>query len=126
MVTIQYTVNEEEIKQHKNPIDIGLHVNDQEGRILQPLGGDGHGKTIENDKILMIDNYYFEPLDSVPESLTVQPYLRPFDQHTPKIMKKKWEGKSFTLSQGESGTILVHDVKKKRDKVTLPIKFKVI
>ncbi|NEU29248.1 DUF4179 domain-containing protein [bacterium LRH843] len=83
---------------------------DNEGRVLQPLGGGGGGGGAEKGKFVHSFQYYFEPLDSVPTTLTVKPFLYDRSEKEPEIVKKKWDGSELVLSQGEIGQLTIVDV----------------
>lgn len=89
---------------------LDYQVEDNQGRILQPLSGGGEGGSSENGQILQNIKYYFEPLESTPESLTIKPFLYKMTEQSPNTISKKWRGEPLTLSQGEIGQITILDV----------------
>lgn len=87
-------------------------VQDDQGRVLQPIGG--HGGGTSDDKHYVYD---FEPLETVPESLTITPYLVGSDSTT--RIDGEWKGTPITLSQGKAGSVTVVDQKFEDDNLTL-------
>ncbi|WP_216827461.1 DUF4179 domain-containing protein [Alkalihalobacterium elongatum] len=94
-------------------------VTDDQGRVLQPFSGGGGGNGPENGKVTHTFEQYFEPLDTVPSSITIRPYLGDFKDTAPNIIRKKWINDELTLSQGEMGEITFLDVIKSDDVFTL-------
>ncbi|MEB1808479.1 MAG: DUF4179 domain-containing protein [Bacillaceae bacterium] len=94
-------------------------VTDDQGRVLQPFSGGGGGGGPKNGKVIHTFEQYFEPLDVVPSSITIRPYLGDFIDTVPKNIRKKWMNEELTLSQGEMGEITFLDVKKSDDAFTL-------
>lgn len=82
---------------------------DNEGRVLQPFGGGGGGSP-QGEKFVQSYNYNFEPLEKVPESITIKPYLRRMEEAPPTSVRGKWEGQELRLSQGEIGIITILSV----------------
>lgn len=105
-ISFRYIIDEKHIRN----TSIGLNVSDNKGRILQPLSGGAGGRPAKNGKVLVTSNYYFEPSDNIPKSLTVKPYLLRTGSYKPETVRKKWEGKGFTLSQGDIGALNVINV----------------
>ncbi|GGA89741.1 DUF5643 domain-containing protein [Ornithinibacillus halotolerans] len=91
-------------------LNIGLKVTDENGYLLQPLKGSSTGEPIVNGKIKIVSRYYFEPFETIPDSLHLNPYERQFNTYKPHTVRKQWKGKSFTLSQGEAGTLTIQNV----------------
>lgn len=114
-ISFQYLIDEKFIKDK----DLAIHVSDDQGRILQPLSGGRSGVPSKKGKVLVTSNYYFEPLDTIPKSLTVKPYLLEMGSYKPETVRKKWKGKGFTLSQGDIGTLTVINVEKEGDLLTI-------
>ena len=82
-------------------------VMDDKGRVLQPFSSGGGGGGPVNGKVLHTFNYYYEPLQTIPNSLTIKPYLVDVNESSPKIERVKWEGKKITLSQGKIGHLTI-------------------
>ncbi|QGS69053.1 hypothetical protein CV093_13595 [Oceanobacillus sp. 143] len=101
-------------------MNMDYQVVDNDGRILQPLSGGGDGGN-ENGQILWTFKHYFEPLENVPKSLTVKPFLYNTEETELEIVREKWEGKEITLSQGEIGQVKILDVVKKDDVATITL-----
>ncbi|MFA9555754.1 DUF4179 domain-containing protein [Evansella sp. AB-rgal1] len=83
-------------------------VVDDQGRVLQPFGGGGGGIQ-RGDKVIQSLKYTFEPLDTIPNSLTVKPYLESREEAI-QVQKKKWSGEVISLSQGGIGDMTVLSV----------------
>ena len=60
-------MDEEVFEVNKN-VFLDYRVIDDKGRFLQPLSGSGGGDGAENGKILNSFKYYFEPLQTIPNS----------------------------------------------------------
>ncbi len=114
-ISFRYMIDEERIRN----TSIGLNVYDNQGRILQPLSGGGGGRPAKNGQVLVTSSYYFEPLDNLPKSVTVKPYLLRTGSYKPETVRKKWEGKGFTLSQGDIGALNVINVENKDGLLTI-------
>ena len=82
-------------------------VMDDKGRVLQPFSSGGGGGGPVNGKVLHTFKYYYEPLQTIPNSLTIKPYLVDVNETSPKIERVKWEGKKITLSQGKIGHLTI-------------------
>lgn len=82
---------------------------DNEGRVLQPFGGGGGGSP-QGEKFVQSYKYNFEPLDKVPESITIKPYIRHMQTGAPTVVRGKWQGQDLRLSQGEIGSITILSV----------------
>lgn len=100
-------------------LNMDLKVTDENGLILPPLKARSSGEPMENGKIKIMASYYFEPLDMLPIKLVVQPIQRDFNTYNPSTVRENWEGKSFTLSQGEAGTITIQDVTRNQEILTV-------
>ncbi|WP_096271885.1 DUF4179 domain-containing protein [Paucisalibacillus globulus] len=111
-IQVQNFIQEE---QKHLPMDLNLKVTDEKGHILQPIRGGSSSEPLENGKILVRSSYLFEPLDPIPESLLIQPYQVDLHTYEPENVRKKWEGKPFTLSQGDVGSLTVIDVQVEKD-----------
>ncbi|WP_010677189.1 DUF4179 domain-containing protein [Bacillus timonensis] len=95
-------------------------VVDDQGRVLQPLSGGGGGGPTKDGKILQTMTQYFEPLESLPKSLTIKPYLLAGNDKVEEV-KGNWVGENLTLSQGDIGEITVVDIMSKNGIVTLTV-----
>ncbi|WP_428909947.1 DUF4179 domain-containing protein [Niallia sp. Krafla_26] len=98
---------------------IDYQVIDDKGRVLQPLSGGGGGGGPVNGVILHRFEQYYEPLQEIPGSLTIKPYLIDPNQSPPKIKRSKWEGENITLSQGEIGDLTILELKVENGFTTL-------
>ena len=87
-------------------------VMDDKGRVLQPFSSGGGGGGPVNGKVLHTFKYYYEPLQTIPNSLTIKPYLVDVNETSPKIERVKWEGKKITLSQGKIGHLTILELTK--------------
>jgi hypothetical protein len=83
---------------------------DDQGRVLEPFSGGGGGGGPEGRKVIHTFKHYFEPLDPLPNSITIKPFLRERDESIPKIIKRKWQGQQLILPQGDIGEVTVLDV----------------
>ncbi|WP_159439981.1 DUF4179 domain-containing protein [Bacillus sinesaloumensis] len=93
-------------------------VVDDQGRVLQPISGGGGGGPEKGGKLVQTMNYYFEPLEKVPSSLTFKPYLIVGNEKVEEV-KGNWNGENLTLSQGDIGDITVLDIKSENGSVIL-------
>lgn len=82
-------------------------VIDDKGRVLQQFSGGGGGGGAVNGTVLHHFNQYYEPLQTIPNSLTIKPYLIDINEASPKIERVKWEGEKVTLSQGKIGHLTI-------------------
>jgi Family of unknown function (DUF5643)/Domain of unknown function (DUF4179) len=82
-------------------------VMDDKGRVLQPFSSGGGGGGPVNGKVLHTFKHYYEPLQTIPNSVTIKPYLVDVNETSPKIERVKWEGKKVTLSQGKIGHLTI-------------------
>ncbi|MFC0212063.1 DUF4179 domain-containing protein [Paenibacillus chartarius] len=105
-ITVQMP-NREDIRSLK------YHVYDEQGRVLQPISGHGRGSSDGSQ----VFTYYFEPFDTIPEQVTIKPYLSAMNSDTK--VDGEWKGKPITLSQGEVGSVTVVDEKVENNKLTL-------
>jgi hypothetical protein len=90
-----------------------FRVSDDQGRVLQPLSGFGGGNP--NDGTL--NRYFFEPFETVPKRVTIQPYF--IGAATETKANGEWKGSPIVLSQGKAGSITVIDQKREKDNLTL-------
>ncbi|MEH7235231.1 DUF4179 domain-containing protein [Bacillus sp. JJ1562] len=95
-------------------------VVDDQGRVLQPLSGGGSGG-LSKGKFIQTLNHYFEPLENVPKSLTLKPYLINTSEKKAEEVRAKWEGEKLTLPQGEIGETSIMDIKSENGIVTLTV-----
>ncbi|MCC3356226.1 DUF4179 domain-containing protein [Bacillus sp. REN16] len=100
---------------------LDYQVVDDQGRILQPLSGGGGGSPSKDGRLLQTMTYYFEPLETVPKSLTLKPYLIEANEEMPVEVKGKWEGEKLTLSQREIGETSILEMKNENGLVTLTV-----
>ncbi|WP_078554349.1 DUF4179 domain-containing protein [Bacillus alkalicellulosilyticus] len=107
------TIDDEDPYMH-----LSFMVVDNEGRVLQPFGGGGGGSPQEN-KFVKSYKYNFEPLELVPDFITIKPYLKHITTEAPPVVRGKWEGKKLTLSQGEIGTITILNVVEEKETITV-------
>lgn len=98
---------------------LDYQIIDSDGRVLQPLGGGGGGEGPKNGQLTFSYQYYFEPLETIPQALTIKPYLRVPQTTAPKRVQQKWQGTALTLSQGEMGEITILDIRKDQEHITL-------
>lgn len=94
-----------------------FQVYDDQGRVLQPFGGGGSGRKTENGQYLYKSEHSFEPLDIMPKSLTLKPYIGG-DAET-GTERKQWNGEGFELSRGEVGSIKIENVEHKKNHFTV-------
>ncbi|MFB9986516.1 DUF5643 domain-containing protein [Bacillus benzoevorans] len=93
---------------HSNKYEfIDYRVIDDKGRFLQPLSGGGGGGGPENGTVFGSYKYYFEPLQTIPESITIKPISYGINENPPALEKEKWEGKEILFSQGAIGNLTV-------------------
>lgn len=64
---------------------------DELGRVLQPLSGSGGGGGPISGIITQKFKYYFEPLESLPKTITIKPYLRDYSNTTVKTVRENRE-----------------------------------
>ncbi|MEK5444850.1 DUF4179 domain-containing protein [Fredinandcohnia sp. FSL W7-1320] len=95
-------------------------VIDDQGRVLQPLSGGGSGG-LSKGKFVQTLKQYFEPLENIPKSLTIKPYLWDVTEEKAEEVRTKWEGKQLVLPQGEIGETSVLDIKSEDGIVTLTV-----
>ncbi|RDW19355.1 DUF4179 domain-containing protein [Oceanobacillus chungangensis] len=95
-------------------------VVDNEGRVLQPLSGGGGGGS-DNGQFLQTFKYYFEPLETIPQAITVKPFLNKKDEKELEVVKEKWKGQEMTLSQGDIGQVKILDIDMNDDFATVTI-----
>lgn len=86
---------------------LDYQVVDDKGSALQPMSGGGGGAGPVNGIVTHSFKYYHEPVQNIPSSLTIKPYLRDINNHPPKISSIKWNGEHINLSQGEIGYLKV-------------------
>ncbi|WP_053362495.1 DUF4179 domain-containing protein [Bacillus sp. FJAT-27251] len=86
---------------------LDYQVVDNQGRVLEPFSSGGGGGGPVKGKVTHTFTHSFEPVDDLPEFLIIKPYLDEFKETPPVLIKKKWEGKQVTLSQGGIGSITV-------------------
>lgn len=86
---------------------LDYQVSDDKGRVLQPFSGGGGGGGPVNGKVLHQYEYYYEPLQSIPNSITIKPFLTYKNEASPQIKRVKWEGEKIILSQGEIGHLTI-------------------
>ncbi|MFD2332570.1 DUF4179 domain-containing protein [Cohnella sp. GCM10020058] len=89
-----------------------FQVYDEQNRVLEPLNSHGQGVGKEKEY-----KFYFEPLGSVPQQLTIKPYLSSADSTTKWL--DAWNGTPVTLSQGKAGALTILDEKRGNDQITL-------
>jgi hypothetical protein len=86
---------------------LDYQVIDDKGRVLQPFSGGGGGGGPVNGRIIHKFVQYYEPMQTIPNSLTIKPYLIDIKETPPKLNKTKWEGEKVTLSQGKIGQLTI-------------------
>jgi hypothetical protein len=97
---------------------LDYQVVDNKGRVLEPFSLSGGGGGPVKGKVTHAFTHSFEPLDDLPESLIIKPYLDEFKETSPVLIKKKWEGKQVTLSQGGIGSITVLRAEERNGSIT--------
>ncbi|SET36908.1 protein of unknown function [Salinibacillus kushneri] len=101
-----------------------LLVQDEAGRVLKQIDmlhqADGT-QLLDNGEKSVYD-FHFEPIDEVPQSLTVIPYTRSDNEGEATVHRDSWNGTSLTLSQGPMGNIIIQNVVRKDDNVTIRFK----
>jgi hypothetical protein len=101
---------------------LDYQVMDDKGRVLQPLSGGGGGGGPVNGKVLHDYEQYYEPLETIPNSLTIKPYLMDLNETPPKIERIKWEGEVIILSQGKIGHLTILESKEENGVTTFTYK----
>ncbi|WP_164669265.1 DUF4179 domain-containing protein [Virgibacillus doumboii] len=115
----------DEIAQSFSGYMVHYLVKDDTGRILKntDFRGIGYGELYKDTdgtkKSIMEMSVFVEPLNEKPESLTVIPYLEHENKGSYEKNREQWKGKELKLSQGESGDVVVTDVVRNRDKITV-------
>lgn len=84
-------------------------VTDEQGYVLQPYSEYGGSEQMD-EKELFFSHQHYEPLETLPSSLTIRPYLIEESGRKDPIEKVKWADKGVTLSQGEIGQLTIVDV----------------
>ncbi|KKK40058.1 hypothetical protein WQ57_02015 [Mesobacillus campisalis] len=97
---------------------LSYQVVDNKGRVLEPFSTGGGGGGPVKGKVTHAFTHSFEPVDDLPEFLIIRPYLDEFKETTPELIKKKWEGKQVTLSQGGIGSITVLQAEERNGAIT--------
>ncbi|MFD2444707.1 DUF4179 domain-containing protein [Bacillus sp. CGMCC 1.16607] len=109
-------ISEEDVANDKYML-LNYQLMDEHGRTLQPFSGSGGGSP-QNGKLVQSYKYYYEPLESIPKSITIKPYLRDKQNSSPIIERQKWEGAKLTLSQGEIGQLTILQANEKNGVTT--------
>lgn len=104
-LTLQLLIDEKAYENNKYGW-LDYLVIDEKGRVLQPLSGLGKGEFLKGKMLNHFEQSY-EPLQTIPKSLTIKPYLIDFNDTSSKTEKVKWDGEVVTLSQGEIGHITI-------------------
>ncbi|PZD97161.1 hypothetical protein DNH61_04545 [Paenibacillus sambharensis] len=89
-----------------------IQLYDESGRVLKPLSYGSQGYR-DNGK----SAYYFEPLDTIPETITIRPYLG--SATSSSKVSAQWNGKPKTLSQGSAGALTILDQNHAENQLTL-------
>ncbi|UQZ36927.1 hypothetical protein C2I18_27375 [Paenibacillus sp. PK3_47] len=97
---------------------LNYQIFDDQGRVLQPFGNRASGQPAEDGKYQVKSYFTYEPLEDVPKSLTIRPYLGN-GSATGSETKKLWNGKEIELSQGKAGSIKIQQVYQKNNRLTL-------
>lgn len=105
-ISLRLVIDEEAFDTDKYR-DLDYIVIDDKGRVLQPFSGGGGGGGPVNGKVLHSFKQYYEPLQPIPQSLTIKPYLMDLNETTPTRKRVKWEGEKITLSQGKIGDLTI-------------------
>jgi len=90
-----------------------FRVSDDQGRVLQPLSGNSGGNLNDGSR----NPYFFEPFETLPKQVKIQPYFIGAAGETKA--NGTWRGSPIVLSQGKAGAITVVDEKWENDKLTL-------
>jgi hypothetical protein len=98
---------------------LDYQVTDDLGRVLQPFSGGGGGGGPENGKVIHDYKNYFEPLDPIPSSITIKPYLYDMQTTVPELIRQKWEGTKLTMSQGDIGQITILNITREDGTITI-------
>lgn len=105
-LSLRLMMDEELFEANRN-VFLDYRVIDDKGRALQLLSGSGGGDSAENGKILASYKYHFEPLQTIPNSITIKPIAYGNNKDPLILDKEKWEGKKTRLSQGAIGNLTV-------------------
>ncbi|CAM4490920.1 DUF4179 domain-containing protein [Paenibacillus tarimensis] len=89
-----------------------IQLYDERGRVLKPLSHSSRAfkKTGES-------KYYFEPIDTIPKTITIKPYVGSATSATK--VSAEWMGQPKTLSQGSAGTMTILDQEYEQNRLTL-------
>jgi len=117
-LSISLIMPQEAFNQRKY-MHLDYQIIDELGRVLQPLSGSGGGGGPISGIITQKFKYYFEPLESLPKTITIKPYLRDYTNTTVEIVRENWEQEKLTLSQGDIGQVMILDIQKENGIITL-------
>lgn len=96
---------------------IHYQIFDDQGRVLQPFGDGAQGRPTENGQYLVSSQFTYEPVDALPKSLTIKPYLG--SGSATGTATQPWEGEGFELSQGAAGSIKIEKVEQEDRNFTI-------
>ncbi|THE10967.1 DUF4179 domain-containing protein [Bacillus timonensis] len=116
-------IMDEKVFESKKYDWLDYQIVDDKGNVLQPFSGGGGGGPMKNGQLLQTYSYYYEPLETMPKSLTFKPYLIVGNEKVEEV-KADWTGEKLTLSQGGIGEITVLDIKSENNIVTLIVETK--
>lgn len=92
----------------------GYEIIDDQGRELEPFGGGGGG-AVKNGKLVQNFKFNFEPLTTIPKSLTIKTYRHDINEAKPVMVKERWQEEEKILSQGEIGSLKIIGVKQENE-----------
>lgn len=98
---------------------IDYQVIDDKGRVLQPMSGGGGGGGPVKGIVIHSFKQYHEPVQTIPSSLTIKPYLVDIKETPLKFNRGKWKGEPLPLSQGEIGQVTILEVLEENEKTTV-------
>ncbi len=105
-ISLRLSIDEKAYTEEKYMM-LDFIVMDDKGRVLQPFSSGGGGGGPVKGKVLHRFKYYYEPMQMIPRSLTIKPYLTEINETSPKIERIRWEGEKITLSQGKIGNVTI-------------------
>jgi len=117
-LSISLIMPQEAFNQRKY-MHLDYQVIDDMGRVLQPLSGSGGGGGPVSGMITQSFKYYFEPVESLPKTITIKPYSRDYTNTTVKIVRENWQQEKLTLSQGDIGKVMILDIQKENGMISL-------
>ncbi|WP_026690045.1 DUF4179 domain-containing protein [Alteribacter aurantiacus] len=88
---------------------LDYHIVDENGRIIQSTSASGSGQ-VKNGLYLNEYSLFYEPLKEKPKELTITPFLFGETDNDIAFVRAPWKKEEVTLSQGEVGSVTVHDV----------------